>query len=50
LGGGGMSKLNLPGGKVERWANPKFPEEYIDRIEKVLSDKTALIDRMKGSD
>jgi hypothetical protein len=35
---------------VERWANPKFPEEYIDRIEKVLSDKTALIDRMKGSD
>ena len=50
LGGGGMSKLNLPGGKVERWANPKFPEEYIDRIEKVLSDKTALLDRMKGSD
>ena len=50
LGGGGMSKLNLPGGKVERWANPKFPEEYIDRIDKVLSDKTALIDRMKGSD
>lgn len=50
LGGGGISKLNLPGGKVERWANPKFPEEYMDRIEKVLADKTALIDGMKGSD
>ena len=50
LGGGGMSKLNLPGGRVERCPNPKFPEEYIDRIEKVLADKTALFDRMKGSD
>ena len=50
LGGGGMSKLNLPGGKVERCPNPKFPEEYIDRIQKVLADKTALFDRMKGSD
>ncbi len=50
LGGGGMSKLNLPGGKVERWANPKFPEEYISSIEKVLSGKTALLQRMKGSD
>lgn len=50
LGGGGMSKLNLPGGKVERYPNPKFPEEYIDRIGKVLSEKDELIDRMKGSE
>ena len=39
LGGGGMTKINLPGGKLERFHNPKFPQQYIERIEDVLSQK-----------
>ena len=27
LGGGGMNKVNLPGGRLERFHNPKFPEQ-----------------------
>ncbi|MBQ2446614.1 MAG: hypothetical protein II272_09270, partial [Oscillospiraceae bacterium] len=43
LGGGGMNKLNLPGGKVERFHNPKFPEGYLEQLPKVLEDKEKLI-------
>ena len=43
LGGGGMNKVNLPGGKVERFHNPKFPEGYLEQLCKVLSDKKELI-------
>ncbi len=50
LGGGGMNKVNLPGGKVERFHNPKFPESYLEQLRKVLSDKEELIFLMKGSD
>ena len=50
LGGGGMNKVNLPGGKVERFHNPKFPEGYLEQLSKVLSDKEALIRLMKGCD
>ena len=46
LGGGGMSKVNLPGGKVERFHNPKFPEGYLEQLSKVLSDKEELIGLM----
>ena len=42
LGGGGMSKVNLPNGKLERWHNPKFPEQYIDQFDKVLEQKKEL--------
>ena len=42
LGGGGMNKINLPGGKLERFHNPKFPEQYIEQIDSVLSQKEAL--------
>ena len=42
LGGGGMSKVNLPGGKLERFHNPKFPEQYIDMLDSVLEQKQAL--------
>ena len=50
LGGGGMNKVNLPGGKVERFHNPKFPEGYLEQLSKVLTDKEALISLMKGCD
>ena len=49
LGGGGMNKVNLPGGKIERFHNPKFPEQYIDMLDSVLSQKEQLFDLMKGS-
>lgn len=49
LGGGGMSKVNLPGGKLERFPNPKFPEQYIETLDTVLAQKGELFERMKGS-
>ncbi len=39
LGGGGMTKINLPDGRLERFHNPKFPQQYIERIEDVLKQK-----------
>ncbi len=49
LGGGGMNKVNFPGGRLERFHNPKFPEQYIEQLSSVLSQKHALFERMKGS-
>ncbi len=42
LGGGGMSKVNLPDGKLERFHNPKFPEQYLEQFQKVLEQKDQL--------
>ena len=42
LGGGGMSKINLPGGKLERLHNPKYPREYLDRLEDTLESHRAF--------
>ncbi|MBQ3541549.1 MAG: coproporphyrinogen dehydrogenase HemZ [Oscillospiraceae bacterium] len=42
LGGGGMNKLNLPDGTLQRFHNPKFPEQYIEMIDSVLEDKRKL--------
>ena len=42
LGGGGMNKVNLPDGRLERFHNPKFPEQYIEMIDSVLEDKRTL--------
>ena len=42
LGGGGMNKVNLPDGTLQRFHNPKFPEQYIEQIEDVLRQKEAL--------
>ena len=47
LGGGGMNKVNLPGGKLQRFHNPKFPEQYIEQIDSVLSQKEELFELMK---
>ena len=46
LGGGGMNKVNLPGGRLERFHNPKFPEQYIEMIDSVLEDKKKLFELM----
>ena len=42
LGGGGMNKVNLPDGSLQRFHNPKFPEQYIEQIEDVLRQKEEL--------
>ena len=42
LGGGGMNKVNLPDGRLERFHNPKFPEQYIAQIDSVLAQKDKL--------
>ena len=48
LGGGGMNKVNLPGGKLERFHNPKFPEQYIEMIDDVCKQKEEMFSLMKG--
>ena len=48
LGGGGMNKVNFPDGSLQRFHNPKFPEQYIAQIESVLAQKEELFSLMKG--
>ena len=42
LGGGGMNKVNLPDGRLTRFHNPKFPEQYIEMLDDVLRQKEEL--------
>ncbi len=42
LGGGGMNKVNLPDGRLQRFHNPKFPEQYIQQLDSVLQQKEQL--------
>ena len=42
LGGGGMNKVNLPNGRLERFHNPKFPEQYIEMIDDVCKQKEEM--------
>ena len=42
LGGGGMNKVNFPGGSLKRFHNPKFPEQYIEMIDDVLRQKEEM--------
>ena len=46
LGGGGMNKVNLPDGSLQRFHNPKFPEQYIEQIDSVLKQKEELFQMM----
>ncbi len=48
LGGGGMNKVNLPDGTLQRFHNPKFPEQYIAQLDSVLRQKEELFQLMKG--
>ena len=44
LGGGGMNKVNLPDGTLQRFHNPKFPEQYIQQLDSVLRQKEELFE------
>ena len=46
LGGGAVSKRNLPENRLERQCNPKYPKQYVERIDQVLQAKTALLDQL----
>ncbi len=48
VGGGSISKACLPDGKLVRFPNPKFPEQYIEMLPTVLEKKKemfGLLDR-----
>ena len=47
LGGGGMNKVNFPDGSLRRFHNPKFPEQYIEQLDSVLTQKEELFRLMK---
>ncbi len=49
LGGGGMNKVNLPDGSLQRFHNPKFPEQYIEMIGDVCRQKEEMFSILKGS-
>ncbi|MCQ2406393.1 MAG: coproporphyrinogen dehydrogenase HemZ [Oscillospiraceae bacterium] len=42
LGGGGSTKIVHPGGLINRVFAPKYPQEYIQNIDKVCEDKRSL--------
>lgn len=43
LGGGAVSKRLLPDHRLERQCNPKYPKQYVERIEEVLAEKSKLL-------
>jgi oxygen-independent coproporphyrinogen-3 oxidase len=47
VGGGSISKVNLPDGKLIRFPNPKFPEQYIDMLDSVLEKKKEMFDLLR---
>lgn len=46
LGGGAVSKRMLPDNCLERQCNPKYPKQYVERIEEVLRAKAVLLDQL----
>ena len=49
LGGGGMNKVNLPGGRIVRFHNPKYPKEYLAQLDDVLLEKEEIF-RLLGKE
>lgn len=44
LGAGGSTKLTDPStGKILRIANPKYPQQYIERIDALCKEKEQLV-------
>lgn len=43
LGGGAVTKVIDGDGKLTRYANPKYPKEYLERIEQIIAEKEALL-------
>ena len=44
IGGGGVTKLVDPeGGRIVRLPNPKYPQDYLASLDKVLAQKEELV-------
>ena len=39
-----MNKVTLPDGSLRRFHNPKFPEQYIELIDRVTQQKKELFE------
>ena len=50
LGGGGMNKINLPEEKLARYHNPKYPQDYIQRIDTILRQKDEIFALLEEQD
>ena len=50
LGGGAVSKRLLPDHRLERQCSPKYPKQYVERIETVLAEKSALLERLTSDE
>ncbi|MDR1736367.1 MAG: coproporphyrinogen dehydrogenase HemZ [Oscillospiraceae bacterium] len=48
MGGGGVTKCVLPGGRIQRLANCKFPLEYIQSYDKIENNLRAFSKLMTG--
>ncbi len=46
--GAGVTKINLPGGKLERFTASKYPEQYISGLEHTLAQKEEIFALLKG--
>ena len=44
LGGGGMNKVNTGINQLERYHNPKIPQDYISRIDTILQQKDEIFE------
>ncbi len=49
MGGCSISKVNLPDGKLIRFPNPKYPEQYLQMLDTVLEKKREMFECLKGS-
>ena len=42
-----MNKVNLPDGQLARFHNPKYPADYLERLDTVLRQKDEIFDLLK---
>lgn len=49
IGGGASTKLNLGSGRIKRIFNCKYPREYIDKIEKSLTQKNEILELLTNA-
>ena len=47
VGGGSISKRNMPDGTLQRFPNPKFPEQYIEMLDSVLEKKKEMFELVR---
>ncbi len=47
VGGCSISKVNLPDGKLVRFPNPKYPEQYMEMLDGVLEKKQEMFELLK---